>query len=194
MYAATPRPAASARPSAAPTSTPSGAGTGTVDERRVGSHTSANEIAASIQPRAAQTRREPVAIASGTAAAATSPQATRPVPAGPVWKWRTLPSDKGCLGSSPSVAASAPNSDANHGRSKSAPITRPATPTMATRPASAAPPTNGTVSTTASTSTAASSRAGGQMDAATAVSSPMVTTACRRRARSVSDAAATTSA
>ncbi len=72
-------------------------------EIRPGNHASANDIAASTQARVAHARRGPVAIASGTTAAARMPHGASPAPARPVWKCSTDANDSDARGCAPSV-------------------------------------------------------------------------------------------
>src|SRR5262249_59733633 len=98
-----------------------------------------------------------------------------PGPARPVSKWSTEASDSGARGWAPSVDASAPSRENDHGASSTIPAsTAAAVPTTATSVLRALP-TTGTAMQEASAIAGTSNSAGGQKQPAIAVSSAIVT-------------------
>src|SRR5207248_2016939 len=152
------------------------------------------EIAASTHARVAHARRVPVAIASGTTAAATMPHGANPAPARPAWNCITDANDNDARGCAPNAAASAPSKENDQGASRSA-----AAALVTIAPPSApfalcAPPTKGSAMQKATPIAGARRRAGGQTEPATAASKVTVHTRWRRLCLGASSPVARTNA
>ena len=178
--AATPSPAANASPIAAATSTPSGESAVAPAVSRPGSHASRNDSAASTHARVVHESRGPVAMASGTAAAATMPHGGSPAPARPVWKCRIVANDSDARGCAPKVAASAPMREIDQGASSTALAPKATTALPTARPARCAPPANGIARQYASASAGMRKSAGGQTEPAIAVTNATEHRTCTR--------------
>src|SRR5438552_17682335 len=186
--ALTPRPAATARPIAAGTSTPSGVGTAAVTESRVGSHTRRNETRVSTHMRVAHTIRGPVGSTSGTNAMTTSPGVYQPERAGPESNRSASPNVNGARTRRACVAGSAPSIDQIQGDTNTTLTAAPSNASAPARKGAQSPSANNVDSANATATRTGNRIAGGQAAAAIAPNNPTATTACSapRRPRSLS--------